>query len=68
MSKQQENPIPPFLDANIDAIIEAEQAANRSWSPSEVTVQIGPSRVPSNRGTGHVGGAEKRRGSLAEGP
>jgi hypothetical protein len=24
MPKQQENPIPPFLDANIDAIIEAE--------------------------------------------
>jgi uncharacterized membrane protein len=39
MPKQQENPIPPFIDASIDAIIEAEQAAERSRSPSEVVYE-----------------------------
>ena len=39
MPKQPDNPTPSFIDANIDAIIEAEQAAQRSRSPSEVVYE-----------------------------
>ena len=36
MPRQPENPIPPYIHEHIDAIIEAEQAAHRSRSWSEV--------------------------------
>ena len=39
MPKQPENPIPSYIHENIDAIIEAEQAVQRSRSLSEVVFE-----------------------------
>jgi uncharacterized membrane protein len=40
MPKRLEDAIPPFIYKNIDAIIEAEQAAHRSRSASEVVYEF----------------------------
>ena len=40
MSEQPEDSIPPFISENIDAIIGAEQAANRHRSVSEVAYEL----------------------------
>ena len=40
MSEQLENPLPSFVSENIDAIIGAEQAANRRQSRSEVIYEF----------------------------
>jgi uncharacterized membrane protein len=40
MSEQLENPLPSFVSENIDAIISAEQAANRRQSRSEALYEF----------------------------